>query len=277
MNYRARVLLLALATHSVFALGNEAVFSSAKAVVSLDYCADQYVLKLLNAERILAISPDSVRDFSYMREAARSHKKVRSVAEDVLVLSPDLVVRTYGGGPNAAHFFRRLDLPVLQIGYANSIEAIKLVIQQVADQLGVTEKGIAIVAEMDDRLAALPVRENVNETLYVTPGGVTGGPGTLVDEMIRAAGLSNFQSDSGWRSLPLEKMAYRQPEMIATAFYSLKINYQNFWSAARHPIIRAQLGSKPSVSLDAATTACGGWFILDAIEALASTTSAQEQ
>ena len=39
-------------------------------IVSLDYCADQYVLKLADEEQILAISPDAVKDFSYMREAA---------------------------------------------------------------------------------------------------------------------------------------------------------------------------------------------------------------
>ncbi|MCA8893462.1 MAG: ABC transporter substrate-binding protein, partial [Hyphomonas sp.] len=69
--------------------------------VSLDYCADQYVLKLADREQILAISPDGDKEFSYMHEAAEDVPTVRPVAEDVLVLKPDLVVRAYGGGPNA--------------------------------------------------------------------------------------------------------------------------------------------------------------------------------
>ena len=51
-------------------------------IVSLDYCADQYVLKLADREQILAISPDATGDFSYMREAARGVPTVRAAAED---------------------------------------------------------------------------------------------------------------------------------------------------------------------------------------------------
>ena len=76
-------------------------------IVSLDFCADQYVLKLADREQILAVSPDAVREFSYMRETAQGLPTVRSVAEDVLILKPDLVVRSYGGGPKAGDFFER--------------------------------------------------------------------------------------------------------------------------------------------------------------------------
>ena len=93
----------------------------AQRIVSLDYCADQYVLKLADREQILAISPDAVKDFSYMQDAAVGVPTVRPVAEDVLILKPDLIVRTYGGGPNAAAFFKRAGVPVLQVGWAKQI------------------------------------------------------------------------------------------------------------------------------------------------------------
>ena len=41
------------------------------------------------------------------------------------------------------------------------------------------------------------------------------------------------------------------------------------WSASQHPIARQLLETRETVALDGAWTACGGWFILDAIEALA--------
>ena len=120
-------------------------------------------------------------------------------------------------------------------------------------------------------------RLSAETTLYVTPGGVTGGPDTLIDEMILAAGLSNFQEEAGWHSLPLEKIAYQQPKYVATAFYGVETNHSNFWSAARHPLIRNQLANQTKISLDGATTSCGGWFLLDAIEKLANGESAHSQ
>jgi len=244
--------------------------SSAVSVVSLDYCADQYVLKLLSQDRVLALSVDSTREFVYMREAARDFRKVRPVAEDVIALQPDLIVRTYGGGPNITQFFTRLDIPVLQIGYAETVDSIKGVINTVATQLGVPQTGAEIVTDMERRIAALPQSEQTKKVLYVTPGGVTGGPGTLVDSMMTVVGVDNYQTQRGWRSLPLEALAYQQPHLVATAFYGDKTSYGNFWSAARHPVIRDQLGTVNSVALRGATTACGGWFIVDAIEALAN-------
>jgi iron complex transport system substrate-binding protein len=41
------------------------------------------------------------------------------------------------------------------------------------------------------------------------------------------------------------------------------------WSATRHPVAQRQLRDQETVMLQGAWTSCGGWFLLDAIEALA--------
>ena len=238
-------------------------------IVSLDYCADQFVLKLVDRERILAVSPDAEKDFSYMRGAARGIPVVRPVAEDALVLKPDLVIRAYGGGPNAAEFFERAGVPVLNVGWASDIESVKRIIQEVAGGLGETARGEEVVAEMNARLAALAKNATEGTALYMTPAGVTTGPGSLVHEMLRAADLNNFQEQPGWRSLPLERLAYEQPDIVAAAFFDVRTNHPDAWSAMAHPIARAQLRDRPTVSLNGAWTACGGWFLMDAVEALA--------
>ena len=66
-------------------------------VVSLDYCADQFLLKLADPEQILALSPDAGAGFSYLREEAQGSPTVRPRAEDLIALSPDLAIRSYGG------------------------------------------------------------------------------------------------------------------------------------------------------------------------------------
>lgn len=237
-------------------------------IVSLDYCADQFVLKFAEPERILAVSPDASADFSYMRVAAEGLPTVRPVAEDVLLLKPDLVVRSYGGGPNAAAYFERAGIPVLEVGWAGDIEAVMANVERLATGLGAPEEGRSIIADMQARLAALSEDRAPRNVLYTTPGGVTSGPGSLVHEMLVAAGLTNFQSEPGWRTIPLERLAYERPDLIALARFGSADN-PDAWSAASHPIARAQFSSADIVHLDGAATSCGGWFLLDAVEALA--------
>ena len=246
-------------------------------IVSLDYCADQYVLKLADREQILAISPDGVKSFSYMRAAAEGVPTVRSIAEDVLVLKPDLVVRSYGGGPNAMAFFEGAGIPVLQVGWSSNLNpegqgSIPAVIAQMAEGLGQAERGNALIAEFQTRLNTVQAGQDERSALYMTLAGVTTGPGSLIHEMLQAAGLTNFQEEAGWHSLPLERLAYEQPDIIAAAFFESAARSPDAWSASRHPIARRQLSNQTVIPLEGAWTACGGWFLMDAVEALAAGT-----
>lgn len=240
-------------------------------IVSLDFCADQFVLKMIAPERILALSPDAEKSFSYMRESAKGIPNVRPTAEDVLVLQPDLIVRSYGGGPNAATFFERAGVPVLNIGWAGDIEGIKTLTLDMAEKLGEPKKGEAIVSDMNAKLKAIKSTPRAKkEALYMTPTGVTSGEGSLIHEMILSAGLNNFQKQSGWRPLPLERLVTEQPDLVAAAFFESTENNKDFWSAMGHPIAQKQLRDRPSVELQGAWTSCSGWFLMDAIEALAN-------
>ena len=168
-------------------------------------------LELVPRERILALSPDAARSFSFLRQKAGGVSQVRPVAEDVLVLNPDLVVRSYGGGPHALRFFERAGIDVLQIPFANNLDDIRNNAKAVAARLGSAERGNALVVQMDRRLERLQQTGKPATALYMTPTGVTSGPGTLVHEMLAAAGLDNFEQRSGWYSLPLERPRLRTP------------------------------------------------------------------
>ena len=239
-------------------------------IVSLDYCADQYVLKFADREDILALSPDAEKRFSYMRAAAKGIPTVRPRTADVLALQPDLVVRTYGGGHDIADFMKEPGVPVVQIGFPQSIAEVRDEVLRVGTELGKPDEAEKLVADMDRRLKALAERSGPQrEVLYMTPAGVTAGEGTLVHELFVAAGLRNFQNRPGWNPLPLERLAYDRPDVIAAAFFESKTNHVDNWSAARHPVARAQLRELPVVPLEGAWTSCGGWFLIDAVEALA--------
>lgn len=241
---------------------------AAERVVSLDYCADQFTLGLLPKSSIAALSIDAERDFSYMRKQAIGIKKVRASAENILALEPTMIVRSYGGGPNAKAFYERLGIPVVQIGYSGSIQQVKTELRRLGRELGQADRGRELAEDMDHRLEALQAPAVQRSVMYITQGGVTSGRKTLVDEMISAAKLTNFETRPGWRDIPLEELTLAKPELIAAAFYQSGIQHQTFWSAARHPIIRGELDRSRPITLDGATTACGGWFLMDAVESL---------
>lgn len=268
------ILVFALAACGQSGVDTRAPSDRPTRIVSLDFCADQYVLKLAEREHILAVSPDAVKAFSFMRDEAVGVPTVRSNAEDVLILKPDLVVRSYGGGPNATAFFERAGVPVLNVGWASSIHdaeinSIPSVIRQVAEGLGARERGEEVVDAYLARLAAVEDKAAGNSTLYMTPAGVTSGGNSLIHQAIISVGLTNFADRAGWHSLPLERLAYERPELVATAYFDTRSNHNTTWSPSRHPMAKRELTQSERVDLEGAWLSCGGWFILEAVEALA--------
>lgn len=246
----------------------------ASRIVSLDYCADQFVLGLAGRERILALSPDAREDFSYLRAAAAGLPAVRPRAENVLALDPDLVVRTYGGGPRARTFFERAGVPVLQIDFAPDVGTVRDRIRHAAGALGVPARGEALIAGMDAGLAAAQAQARGGRALYLSPSGVAAGAGTFVDHLIAEAGLENFDARPGWRSIPLERLAYETPDVYAVPAFE-GADHNVAWTPFRHPVAVRRVQAGPAVSIDGATTSCGAWFLADAVEALAAGAAAR--
>lgn len=244
----------------------------AQRIVSLDYCADQYVLEFADRDDILALSIDADKRFSFLREEAKGFRKVRPRTADVLALEPDLIVRSYGGGPNVTGFMERAGVPVVQVGFPQNIDEVRLEVVRLGEQLGQGDKARKVIADMDERLAALKADQvRAPVALYMTPGGVTAGEGTLIHELMQVAGLGNFQARAGWHPIPLERLAYERPELVVAAFFQNEHSAIHNWSATRHPVSQAQLNELPVAAIDGAWTSCGGWFLIEAVEAMAET------
>ncbi len=235
-------------------------------IVSLDYCADQFVLGLADREQILALSADAAKPFSHLREKARGLKQVRANAEDVIALGPDLVVRSWGGDPRALGFYKRLGIGTVQIGYASDLETVAEVTRAAGRAMGQPERAEAL-------LHARPVlapRAGAGTALYTTPGGVTAGEGTLLGSLMTAAGLVNTADKPGWSSLPLEALVLQQPDILLMAFFGFDTDRRDQWSASHHPVMaRVRQGARV-ITLDESRLACPAWFIADEAAALAS-------
>lgn len=243
-------------------------------VVSLDFCADQYVLSLVDHSNILALSPYSRDKISYFRDRALEIPVVRPTVEDVLALRPNVVVRSYGGGPNIANFLRRSGVEVIQIGWISSLEgtaegSVMGETLNVASQLGNESLAAQIIEDYSEDILELKRFSKSKSALYLTPSGYTSGAGTLIHEMITIAGFQNFEQREGWRTLPVERLAYDSPDIVVTSFFDFIDSSVENWSSVRHPVVKNVIEERQSVNLDSASVSCGGWWIMDAIKNIA--------
>ncbi|MEM9494569.1 MAG: ABC transporter substrate-binding protein [Pseudomonadota bacterium] len=238
-------------------------------IVSLDYCADQFVLALADRYQIAGLSPDASAPFSYLRKEARGLPKVRARMEDILLRRPDVALRTYGGGANAQAMLERAGIDVIQIGYANDLADIRKTIRETADALGALERGERLIDEMDRRIDALASPPATRpQVLYLTSKGAVAGKGTLINELIDLAGFANFEQHAGWRTVSLEALAYAAPDTIAASFFDTGDTKRDLWTPSRHPVAKARLANADVVNLPGAWTACAAWYVLDVAEAL---------
>jgi iron complex transport system substrate-binding protein len=247
-----------------------AAHAEPRRVVSLDYCADQFVLALADRDQIVGLSRGALRDDSYFRGRARGIRQARGTLEEVLALRPDLVVRNWGGPWDAEQVYARFGIPVLQVGDSPDFPTARADLLDAAAALGHPERGAAIADDLDARLARLATGRSEAPVMYLSGGGAVAGAGTMMDAVITAAGGRNIRSEASWQVLPLERLVQTPPALIALGFFDTSRDRINAWSPSRHPVLRRALANARTVSLPPAAIACEAWFAIDAAEMIAS-------
>ncbi len=266
-----RTLLCALA----LVLASPAWADAPRRVVSLDYCADQFVLALADREQIAAVSRGALRDDSYFRDRAKGLRQTRGTLEEVLALHPDLVVRNWGGPWDAEAVYARFGVPVLQVGDASDFAMARADLLDAAGRLGHAARGEALAHDLDARLARLAAEAPPDPppVMYLSAGGAVAGPGVLMDSVLRAAGGRNVWTQASWTVLPLERMVELPPALIALGFFDTGRTQMNAWAPSRHPVLRRALARSRTVALPAPIVSCEAWYAIDAAEMIAAALS----
>lgn len=224
-------------------------------VVSLNLCADQFLVLLLPRERIAALSQLATdRTLSAVADRARGIPQVRPSAEAVLPLGADLAIAGPWGGVGAAAALARRGVPVLRLGLAEDFAAIAAQLRRVGEAVGERARAEAIAAEMNQALATLPPPASVPPTALVWQArGFAPGAGTLADAVLRAAGYANAAPFAGYGFVPLERLLADPPSLLVTSprggAPSLATTLTHHPAIARSGIARAEI--------DPAWLACG--------------------
>jgi len=235
-------------------------------VLSLDQCADQYVLALAPTAA-LALSSRADDQDSWMREAARGRPRVRPTLEAAIGFQPDVVVRYWGGEPRLLAALERRGTRVLTINDATDMAGVRENMATVARGLGQEARGAALIAHMDRRLAQAAGAGRGREAVYVTPGGYTTGSGSLIDAILKAAGFRNGVRGPGYQPLGIEQIALRPPALFVRGFFQ---QWRADWRGpGRHPVVARAAEGRTVTDLPAATLSCPAWFAADAAVLLA--------
>ncbi len=238
-------------------------------VFSLDQCADQYVLALSPREAIVGLSPRVGDDDSYLRDRSAGLPRRRASPEAVLAARPDVVVRYWGGDPALVRAIERRGAYVVQIDEASDFAGLAADIQRVANALHQERRGAALIRRMDAQIQPHSTGP-ANGALYLTPGGVTGGPGTLIDAILTAAGYRNLAPGAGYRSVSIERLLLDPPDAFVLGFFASAYLARQHWVAGGNHVLRKLVRERTVASLNGALLGCPAWFAGDAVQALAA-------
>ena len=244
--------------------------ASSPGFVSIDFCADQFLLALADKSDIQAVSFEGPLPRSFYADRAQGLATVRGVMEEILLMRPRLVLRTWRGGPRATEIMDSASIASFQPPFAYSIESNLDAFLVVGEKLGQTARAEKYVAAQKQRIAALRVLpKSAAKAVYMTPSGFTAGTGTFVDNIIKLAGFGSVAAEAGiisWAPLPLEKIVLSPPDFVIAAFFGDDDVLVSHWSSGRHGVYKRLMGDLPVINIPSSYLSCSGAFAADAAE-----------
>lgn len=239
-------------------------------VYSLDQCADQYVVALVPRADIAGVSYRADDADSYLRVQAKGLPKGRVGLEPILASRAQVVVRYWGGDPLLLRALQRRGVRVARIEDAQDFDGVRANMRSVARALGQEARGEALVRRMDAELARARGAGRGRSALYLTSGGYTAGPDTLVGAMLTAAGFNNVAGRMSFEPIALEKMTLSPPSALVLGFFDSDALATQRWAMGRHRIAQKLIREHALASLPASILACPAWFAADGPARLAA-------
>ncbi|WP_336895581.1 ABC transporter substrate-binding protein [Novosphingobium sp.] len=235
-------------------------------IVSLNPCADAILAEVTQPGQLLALSHYSAdpRAASMDPATARRYPTTRGTLEEVIALRPDIVVDGTFVPPATAAAYQRLGLGLETLGIAGTVEESRAQIRRLAALAGNPARGEALIARINAALAqaAAPPGAPRIPALVWEPGGIVPGDSTLIADLLRRTGFTNFAAARGLGQadqLPLEHVLADPPRVVLTAGDT---------RALHHPAL-AHLAATTRAPLDPRLLYCAGPTIIPAAQRLA--------
>ena len=242
-------------------------------VMSIEVCANQYVLALADREQIISLSKGADESrLSFLYERAKGIPMNRRTAEEVILAQPDLLFSGYWSRRTTA-FLKRFGFNVMTIKPPRNLAQVKEQITEVARALGHEKRGWALVADIERQEAIARKSAGTRRPLGAVyrAGGYSYGADTLVDSIMNAAGIENVSAKLGYRlggQIPLEILLTGRPEVLLDDRSQLG-RPRVATDLLDHPAIRRGLPKAKRIEFPIAYWICGGASVPTAIHSLA--------
>jgi iron complex transport system substrate-binding protein len=252
-----------------------ATAGSPQRIVSLNVCADQILVDLVAHERIAAVTHLAIDPLTAAKpERAAGLRTTRGVAEDVIGLAPDLVIVGAYSTPATTALLRRIGLRVEPVPLPDSIAGVRTLIRGLAALVEAPQRGEALIADMDRRLAAVSattdaLRRRPTALVYQVNNFVARS-GSVVDEALALAGFTNAAAAAPARSsqVSLETIVALAPDLLVLA--SGPDAYRTAVADnLRHPALVRLGAGGPRLILPWPLWLCATHHIAEAVERLA--------
>lgn len=246
-------------------------------IVSTNLCTDQMLLRLVEPERILSLT-----FLSWETDATPPRflpvlnrlKKNHGLAEEVLMMDPDLVV----GGTFSAHFsndlMAKLGHKVVLFTPENSFEEWYTELRRMGEVVGERERAEQIINDFKAGLTRLQAEIPPGPTpIYanLTVNNWMPGNDTLYAQVVNAGGFitaGQSRGYSGNRSIPLEELIQIDAELVSVSTRYTKPPSMATQSL-NHPLLR-EMARKAAATINIPTryTVCTTPETLSMVEAL---------
>jgi len=235
-------------------------------IASLDECSDQYVLGLVERDRILALSDQARYTTAYFRDRAQGLRRVKPRLETLLALHPDIVVRSWGGDFRMIQELKRRGVTVIDLNDVISYTQARAELLRVGVALN-AEAGARIEAHnFDEALSNVRDIGHGRSVIYYTPSGFSAGADTLTGDMLKTLGFRLVAPQKGYFPISPETLIGMKPDVFALGFYDDLYAMRRV--PGRQPLVRALIEKTPHFTLPQAALGCNGWFSIYALRDL---------
>jgi iron complex transport system substrate-binding protein len=168
-------------------------------VVSLNLCADQLLMALLEPEQLVGITQlASDPAASYLYEQASQFHQHNGRIEEVMALKPDLVIAGTFTAQPTNQLLEELGYKVIKLGLPSTMDDIFQQIIFLGEQVGRKQRASELILTMRNELATLALaRQNTPPLRAVVyyANGFSAGNKTIVNEILKQAGLKNIAAE----------------------------------------------------------------------------------